>query len=376
LLTTSDVGWKTLRIHLDGSSTLKFQPLGKYSVVVDSAQRKARSAIAASDAKLIAVGDYLLYGPSSDSVLGRVVNVNYSTGALQIADVPIGVRSGNYSLVTSYYKIVRGFAIGKTTKGSNIIDSVQFGNIFGLPMVGDRAGIGFPEAVITAVGPQSITLSENAYYSRSQDYRPLSPTEKIEVTSFYEPSHANLDGYKQLVPQNAIWRVIHSPFSNMERTYRFVKGGYLHPKTFGQILQSVWQLQPDENPDLFSITANGDIYTSRHIVSAPDVVAYAAGPGEGKSGSRNVNGGDVAGKIVINTGSVTAANSVIGTFNFSNKYASSPYIVLTPGNANAAALNGGSAIYVNTTTSSFTLNSGSTALAASTQYVWYYHVMN
>jgi hypothetical protein len=222
-------------------------------------------------------------------------------------------------------------------------------------MVGDRADIGFPEAIITAVGSQSITLSENAYYSRSQDYRPLSQDEKIEVTSFYDPSHANLDGYQQLIPQNTLWRVIHSPFTNNESSYMFVKGGYLHPKTFGQSLQSVWKNVGQENGDASS---------------------YSAGPGEGKGGSRNFTGGDVAGKIIINTGTGTTANAIIGTLSFTNKFGTAPFLVLTPGNANAAALSGGSAIYVSATVSNFTLNSGTVALAASTQYVWYYHVMN
>ncbi len=376
LLTNSNVGWRSLNIHIDGGSLLKFQTVGKFAVVLDSSQRKAKTVVDKSVAKLIAAGDYLLYGLQSDSVLGRISKVNYATGDVEIVDVPLGVRNGTYSMMATYYKIVRGFAIGNTTKGSNIIQNVRFGNIFGSPVVGDRAGIGYPEAIITAVAGGTITLSENAYYSRSQDYRPLCANEKIEVTSFYEPSHANLDGFQQLIPQNTIWKVVHSPFSNYQRTYKFAKGGYIRPQAFGQTLQSVWKLTADDNADAFSISENGDIYASNHITTNPTISSYSPGPGEGKGGSRNVSGGDVAGKIVIKTGSSTTGNAVIGTLSFSSKYGSAPYIVLTPGNANAAALSGASAIFVNTTVATFVLNSGSTALTPSTQYVWYYHVMN
>jgi Pectate lyase superfamily protein len=395
LLTTSSTGLRSLRIHIEGGSFLKFQAVGKYRVVIDSMQRKGRTTVPAAVARQIAASDYLLFGDGYDSMLGRITAVNYSTGVIDIADVPLSVKTGSFDMVATYYKVLRGFAIGKTTKGSNVIDSVKFGNIFGPPIVGDRAGIGFPEAIITAVGAGTITLSENAYYSRSQDYRPLSSNEKIEVTSFFDPSHANLDAFQQLIPQNTIWKVNNSPVTNRQRVYKFVKGGYIRPKTFGQTLQSVWQLSVDDNPDAFSISeagnvsignssidndarlqVDGDVYTARHIITNPKIAGYSPGPGEGNGGSRNVSGGDVAGKIVINTGSATAKNSIIGTLSFSNKYRSAPYVVLTPGNANAAALSGGAAVFVTTTAATLVLNSGSTALTPSAQYVWYYHVMN
>jgi hypothetical protein len=55
-------------------------------------------------------------------------------------------------------------------------------------------------------------------------------------------------------------------------------------------------------------------------------------------------------------------------------------VVLTPANANAAALSGAGAVYIDPasswlTSASFTMRPGATALVANTVYEWFYQVI-
>jgi hypothetical protein len=62
------------------------------------------------------------------------------------------------------------------------------------------------------------------------------------------------------------------------------------------------------------------------------------------------------------------------TFNAS--FTSAPFVVLSPANANAAALSGNAAVYVSSaTTTTFVLSVGSTALTNGTVYQWNYTVI-
>lgn len=75
-------------------------------------------------------------------------------------------------------------------------------------------------------------------------------------------------------------------------------------------------------------------------------------------------------------GSATLAtgNAVVAPVGFPN----APYVILTAGNSAAAVRNSAGAVYVDsasTTSSSFVIKVGSTALSDSTAYVWYYHVI-
>jgi hypothetical protein len=103
-----------------------------------------------------------------------------------------------------------------------------------------------------------------------------------------------------------------------------------------------------------------------------------AGVGAGTSPTVNVAGTDVNGVISITTGTGTPATaSVIVTLNFSTGYGAIPKtVILTPANAAAAALVGATQVFVSgVTTTKFDVMSGSTGLAISTLYQWYYQVL-
>jgi carbohydrate esterase-like sialic acid-specific acetylesterase len=115
-------------------------------------------------------------------------------------------------------------------------------------------------------------------------------------------------------------------------------------------------------------------YQIRSSAASGATIAAGAGSGTGASGS--VSGNDMAGKIDITTGSSPSTSATIVTITFNAAYSSAPTVILTPGNAASAALTGGTQVFVSSTsTTNFVVLSGSTALGASTQYIWYYHVI-
>lgn len=258
-MTVEGTGIRDLLMHFSSGGPQHYRPIGPTAITIDSLQRKATITLAVGTSHLIAAGDYLLYGSGYDSLFGRILAVNYTTGVVNIIDVPIQVRSGTFDLVSTWYNIIRGYGIFDATNGSATFPG-KFGNIFGPPVVGDRAKIGYPESIITAVTGSDFTTTEPSYYTRVGDYRPLTiGSERIEMTSYYDPAHSNLDGYTQLIPKGTIWKIWTSPYTNVQHTYIFTKGGYLHPTTFGQTLQAEWRLTADNNPDAFNIYENKNV---------------------------------------------------------------------------------------------------------------------
>jgi hypothetical protein len=117
-------------------------------------------------------------------------------------------------------------------------------------------------------------------------------------------------------------------------------------------------------------------YIWRHTTVNNAITSITGGTGEGTSGSRALAGGDVGGKITITTGTGPTASATVETIVFSAAYASAPYVLLTPANAAAAALTGNGQVYISSTsTTQFVITAGSTNLVASTQYIWYYQVV-
>jgi len=115
------------------------------------------------------------------------------------------------------------------------------------------------------------------------------------------------------------------------------------------------------------------------IIGGSGAPAIAAGTGAGTSPTVSLAAGsnNTAGQISITTGSAPAVTSPIVTITFANaySYATGPFVVFSPANLAAAQLVGGSAdIFATATATTFTLNSGSPALTASTQYIFNYMV--
>ena len=116
--------------------------------------------------------------------------------------------------------------------------------------------------------------------------------------------------------------------------------------------------------------------TVRKIIGGSSAPTLAAGTGAGTSPTVAIVGTDMAGRITITTGTSPTAAATVVTVTFNIEYGAAPYVSLTPANANAAALALASRPYPSaSTTTTFVITAGTAALAASTQYVFNYHVM-
>lgn len=124
----------------------------------------------------------------------------------------------------------------------------------------------------------------------------------------------------------------------------------------------------------------GILTLASHLVSGGSAPGIAGGTGAGSGIGLAVAlaGNDLAGKITITTGTTAPTlNGVIATITFATAFGATPVaVLLTPGNANAAAHN--IRYYVDAASTSTTLwkltNQG-TALGTSAQYIWYYTVI-
>lgn len=114
-----------------------------------------------------------------------------------------------------------------------------------------------------------------------------------------------------------------------------------------------------------------------HVGGLSSAPTIAAGVGAGTTPTVSVSTAtDVAGDVNITTGTLpTGTNAVIATITFNVAYDTAPIVLLYPGNAATATLSGVSMVFTTSTTTTFVLTSGTTALTASTAYVWHYHVI-
>jgi hypothetical protein len=122
-----------------------------------------------------------------------------------------------------------------------------------------------------------------------------------------------------------------------------------------------------------NITATTATVTHQIAQGTAPTVAVGAGAGTG-SPSATISGHDTDFSVTLTSGTV-AATGVIFTTTFGTAYTSAPYIQVTPGNANAAALMTAIlAPYASSTNTTMVLNSGSTGItAAGAVYIWYVH---
>lgn len=122
--------------------------------------------------------------------------------------------------------------------------------------------------------------------------------------------------------------------------------------------------------------ADAGVFLAVVGVGSPTI---AAGTGAGTSPTVTVTGNDRAGLISVATGTAPAASAVVATITSSTASGAAPKaVILTPAGPNAATLSGNGAVYLDsasTTAAHFVLKVGSSALAASTTYLWHYQVV-
>lgn len=132
-------------------------------------------------------------------------------------------------------------------------------------------------------------------------------------------------------------------------------------------------------------TINNVTTAMKHLDGTTAAPGIAAGTGAGTTPtvSMGTNSNDISGIINVTTGTTpTGTNAIVVTITFNTSYVTAPFVTLTPANRNAQALTGATAVLVpaagqtnGVTTTTFVIESGATALTASTAYIWAYHVI-
>jgi hypothetical protein len=107
-----------------------------------------------------------------------------------------------------------------------------------------------------------------------------------------------------------------------------------------------------------SLELGGNLVISKHISTSGGNPSKSNGSALGGGGTSSVSGSDTAGTININTGNSPPAGCFI-TVNFTQRFDSTPHVVVTPVGSRGASLN----YYVNRSASSFSLCTSSGAPA-------------
>jgi hypothetical protein len=127
---------------------------------------------------------------------------------------------------------------------------------------------------------------------------------------------------------------------------------------------------------VFSIATNGMLTLTRPYATSGSTPSNSAGTGAGTSPTITITGNDIAGYISIATGTSPTASGNIVTVTFSTALTNTPTsIQLTPANANAAGEL--TKFYVDQSTASsnsWIIKNTSSALTASTTYLFYYTI--
>jgi hypothetical protein len=128
---------------------------------------------------------------------------------------------------------------------------------------------------------------------------------------------------------------------------------------------------PNVSPGLY-VSTNG--WTgANEFVALGSTVTSTVSTGAGTGPTLSITGANAFGLITLITGSVPATNSVILTWTPSLAAPNKFVCVISDGNLNSDVLTGTSNVYVTSSQTTVSLNSGSVALSAATTYNWYYN---
>ena len=124
-----------------------------------------------------------------------------------------------------------------------------------------------------------------------------------------------------------------------------------------------------------AIVTTNDI-TAKHIKGNSGALSITASTGAGTSPSAvSVTGTDMSGVVSLTTGTSPSVNAVLATITYNTAFSTAPVVVITPANAATASLAATQAVWVNITTTGFTINTNATAVVSSTAYKWNYVVI-
>jgi hypothetical protein len=114
----------------------------------------------------------------------------------------------------------------------------------------------------------------------------------------------------------------------------------------------------------------------KHLKGSSATPTYLLGSGAGNTPTNvSFTGTDLSGNITFKTSSGLMANSAIFSLSYATPYSTAPAVVFSPANAASASLYSGQSVWVNSGTTYFTINSGSSGLLNSTTYSWNYIVV-
>ena len=161
-----------------------------------------------------------------------------------------------------------------------------------------------------------------------------------------------------------------------------VAGGLLPPKMTNTEVNAI--SSPTEGLVVYNTTIkatqvyDGTKWVRTHQNTAPTI---AAGTGAGTGPTISISGNDLEGTITLTPGSSPANAATVWTVTFNTAFATAPKgAIITAGDVDAAALLGGTrAVYCDasaTTTTTWVVKSSTpTGLAASTEYVFFYRLI-
>lgn len=110
--------------------------------------------------------------------------------------------------------------------------------------------------------------------------------------------------------------------------------------------------------------------TITHVIGGGSSPSIAAGTGAGTTPTVSVTGKDHGFTISVTTGTLPTLSATVCTVTFAAAYASAPHFSLTSSNANASLLTGATMVTPSSTTTTFVLTAGATALTGATTYTW------
>ncbi len=108
-----------------------------------------------------------------------------------------------------------------------------------------------------------------------------------------------------------------------------------------------------------SLQLNGDLNLTHHVIAGGTIPNITKGTAVGGGGTVSLSGSDTSGTIVINTGSSPPAGC-FASITFSQKFTSTPHVVVTPIGSSAAGLD----YYIDRNTTGFSICSVTPAPAA------------
>ncbi|HSX34614.1 MAG TPA: hypothetical protein VLF62_03135 [Candidatus Saccharimonadales bacterium] len=108
-----------------------------------------------------------------------------------------------------------------------------------------------------------------------------------------------------------------------------------------------------------TLNLNGDLALTHHIAAGGPTPGISRGTATGSGGTVSLSGSDTSGSIAINTGGSPPAGC-FATISFSQKFTSTPHVVITPVGSSAAGLQ----YYIERSTGSFSVCASNSAPAS------------